>query len=99
MATPDSDGTLSEGVVVEADVSASLLGLRLLRVRADVVLVPARVEGRSALEGQVVTSRPQASNGAHRVTRGDRTGVLAEATRLVTESGRTLDRLRQQDLA
>ena len=45
-ATPDPDGRLSEGVGVEAHVLARLLGMPLLRLHADVVLVPVRLRER-----------------------------------------------------
>lgn len=38
------DATLSDGVVIEASVVARLLGLKLLRLRAHVTVLPARAE-------------------------------------------------------
>lgn len=38
---PDDDARLADGVLVEADVHARVLGLRLLRLDATVVLLPA----------------------------------------------------------
>lgn len=39
----DADRHLSQGVVVKGDVSAWLLGIKLLRLEADIALVPAHV--------------------------------------------------------
>jgi hypothetical protein len=47
-AAPDRRKRLSEGVLVEAFVVARLLGLRLLKLDATVVLMPADVAARSA---------------------------------------------------
>ena len=45
---PDLSSSLNDGVAVRAHVRARLLGLRLLRLEADVVLVPARTFVREA---------------------------------------------------
>lgn len=103
-AVPDSDGTLADGVLVEADLSARLLGVRLLTLRADVVLLPAQLREGPALEGEVVpsptvVSSPGGPNGSRRTPRSDDNAVIAEAVRLVAESGRMLDRLDGRDRA
>lgn len=43
LATPSGSGRLSEGVVVETDIVATLLGVRALRLQGTVVLAPADV--------------------------------------------------------
>jgi len=98
IAVPDSTGNLSDGVVVEADVSARLLGLKVLRLRADVVLMPARLRGPGVVP---VSSRPVQAGGAVDAEGGvawpssaNGTGDIAEAIRLLDESGKTLDRVR-----
>ena len=78
--------------MVEADVSARLLGLTVLRLRADVLLVPAQVQAHPVVAGAVIPSRPAGVRQAPR-DRADGTVALAEAIRLLTESGRTLDQL------
>jgi hypothetical protein len=47
-AVPDRRRRLSEGILVEATVLARLLGIRLLKLDATVVLMPADVAARSA---------------------------------------------------
>jgi hypothetical protein len=47
-AVPDPRRRLSEGILVEASVLARLLGIRLLKLDATVVLMPADVAARSA---------------------------------------------------
>jgi hypothetical protein len=47
-AVPDRRRRLSEGILVEASVLARLLGIRLLKLDATVVLMPADVAARSA---------------------------------------------------
>jgi hypothetical protein len=47
-AVPDRRGRLSEGILVEASVLARLLGIRLLKLDATVMLMPADVAAQSA---------------------------------------------------
>jgi hypothetical protein len=47
-AVPDRRRRLSEGILVEATILARLLGIRLLKLDATVVLMPAEVAARSA---------------------------------------------------
>ena len=60
-ASPDPQGGLSEGVGVEAHVLARLLGMPLLRVHADVVLVPVRL--REAPPALVPAAEPRTARG------------------------------------
>ncbi len=104
---PDSNGSLSEGVVVEANVWARVLGLKVLRVRADILLVPARLkppDARSRSTSPVVP-RPEQTSALNASGRAagrassvralnDGAGALAEAIRLIDESEHTLDRVR-----
>lgn len=69
--------------MVSADVSARLLGMRLLRVRADVVVMPARFDGSGDAAPHRVAS-PRRRDGAR--------GTLAAAVQAI-ESG--ADDLRQ----
>jgi len=102
IAVPDSTGNLSDGVVVEADVSARLLGLKVLRLRADVVLMPARLRGpgvvpvssRPVQAGGAVSAEGRPEGGVAWPSSANGTGDIAEAIRLLDESGKTLDRVR-----
>ena len=102
---PDSNGSLSEGVVVEANVWARVLGLKVLRVRADILLVPARLDPPDARSTSPVVTRPEQTSAVSASGRvagrassaralNDGAGALAEAIRLIDESEHTLDRVR-----
>lgn len=54
----DGDASLGTGAVVRADVLARLLGLRLLRLEADIVLVPAGPPARAAPGREAATDVP-----------------------------------------
>jgi hypothetical protein len=78
---PDRRRRLSQGVLVEASILARLLGLRLLRLEATLVLIPADVTTRSA--GPPRTAR-WASRG-----RG-----LPDAVREIDEGAKLLEQAR-----
>lgn len=74
---------LSQGSVVRASVLARLLGIRLLRLEADIFLVPARVErsGPADLTGRVVSGQAPVND-----ARG-----LRDAQKLLRRAARTLE--------
>jgi hypothetical protein len=84
---------LSEGSIVRASVLARLLGIRLLRLEADILLVPARVEGSAEAEltGRVVSGQ-LAGNRApvDQVPMNDARG-LRDAQHLLQRAARTLE--------
>jgi hypothetical protein len=93
-AVPDRRRRLSDGLVVEASIVARLLGIRLLKLDATVVVVPADVTASS--------SAPHASPGLApaRVTLPDRRpdaagGGLTEAVQRIDEGAAILAELRR----
>lgn len=101
VAVPDSEGSLSEGVLVQADILARLFGFKLLRLHADVILAPAAMSPQNPVPDTPKWQRTveAADDRAALVRRTSppqlrETGDLAEAVRLLGESGRTLDRVR-----
>ena len=74
---------LSQGSFVRASVLARLLGIRLLRLEADIILVPARVEesGPADLAGRVVSGQAPVND-----ARG-----LRDAQQLLRRAARTLE--------
>lgn len=98
-AVPVDRRRLGDGVVViEAGVQAKLLGLRLLRLDAEVLVTPAQLDSRTlpaspgpAQEPLRSTPLPSLSDRPVRRPEGDSTvGMLAQARQLVTESERSL---------
>jgi len=81
IARPSRDRSLSDGVVIEASVVARLLGLRLLRLRAHVTVLPADVEPLRA-----VPSEPVPPFGDGRLD--DAVALLARASRTLDEAKR-----------
>lgn len=77
----DGGATLASGAVVHAHVLARLLGVRLLRLEADVVLAP-------ALTARPVPTRAVATVVAERPG----TGQLSDARRLLAAAEDLLDR-------
>ena len=80
--------TLSGGVVVEASVVARLLGLKLLRLKADVTLLPATVEHVPVVAARA-ESYPDPAGVAAGTRRSD-TGSLSDAVELLAHATRTL---------
>ena len=76
VARPDAGKSLSDGVVVEASVVARLLGLKLLRLEANVTLLPADVEPITYVEPAAVEVPPD-----HGGTLGDAVDLLAHASK------------------
>ena len=86
---PDAASQLSDGVVVEARLTARLLGLRILRVDGTVLMSPARLEEMprsTVVPGQQGRRTPALTTGASG-------GALAEAARLLKENGEHVQRL------
>lgn len=77
-AVPDGKGRLSEGIVVEASVLGRVLGVRLLRLEASVVISPAEITEAPRPQAKLNGSHPPA--GRH----------LADAVRLIDESAASL---------
>ena len=94
-AIPDGRRRLSEGVLVEARLLGRLLGLRLLRIDAEVVIAPARVP-LAAADAGADARRPVDARGASSARRlpdrapRDIGRGLAEAARYLEEGRVTL---------
>ena len=94
-------GRLSDGVVVKGHIVARLFGMKLLRVEADVVLLPAGVRPATALDIGP-RDRPRrdrdGGDGDRRPRRlpaaGRRGGRLRDAHRLLAETDEVLRRSR-----
>lgn len=100
---PQVNGRLADGTFVEGNVRAWLFGMRLLRVRADLVLLP--VELRQADQARVVRSRQAAAgghldsttaSGGEPIAWPERNGqvTLGDAYRLLRETDGSLQRAR-----
>lgn len=103
LAVPQVHGHLADGALVEGSVRAWLFGIRLLRVRADLVLLPAEL--RQADQARVVRSRQAAAGGELNRTAGlpggppatperDGQATLGDAHRLLRETDGSLQRAR-----
>jgi hypothetical protein len=86
-AVPDARRHLSEGLVVEASVSARLLRVRLLVIDANLVIAPAQVKARAP------TGRPAVAEPCQTRARAIGAG-LAAAERCLSEGAATLARSR-----
>lgn len=95
---PSATRRLSDGIIVEASIVGRLLGIRLLRLNADIVIAPAetvapeRAPTYEPFTGAAPNppSWPQAPR-AQPVRHGD---ALADAVRLIREGAATLDEAR-----
>jgi hypothetical protein len=88
MASPDRRRRLADGVLVEASIRARLLGLRLLKIDATVVLVPADITAPTrAAQAPPERRRPQRSGAAGH--------GLAEAVRSINEGAELLAEARR----
>ena len=87
---PDRRRRLSQGVLVEGSILARLLGLRLLRLEATVLLTPANV---TTSTGSRRAARPSSASPPRR-SAVPRRG-LAEAVRDIDEGARLLAQARQ----
>jgi hypothetical protein len=94
-AVPDRRRRLSEGVVVEASILARLLGIRLLRLDATVVVVPAAVTAPPSgpRDRQRLASAPRA--GVPRTRSGAAGHRLADAVRSIDEGAAILAEARR----
>lgn len=84
---------LAAGSVVRASILARLLGIRLLRLEAEILLVPTRVEGSGAADAPVLTPRAPAlvSDVPVRPVHMDDTRGLRDAELLLRKAAHTLD--------
>jgi hypothetical protein len=89
---PDRRRRLSQGVLVEASILARLLGLRLLRLEATMVLTPADV--RTSTGSSRAARRPSSASPPRR-SAVPRRG-LADAARDIDEGARLLAQARQR---
>ena len=102
LAVASAGGRLSEGVVVRGDLDARLFGVRLLRVQADVVLVPAKLRRAEAIEtvasGQPLAVPERSSVPAHegstRRSGSNHRASLQDADRLLAQANASLRRAR-----
>jgi len=85
---PDLSSSLNGGVAVRANVRARLFGLKLLRLEADVVLVPATTFVREPIPGA-----PPTGDGLRPAVGHSEAGCLLDARRLLEESEEMLDRI------
>ena len=84
-AVPDRRRRLSDGVLVDASIRARLLGIRLLKIDATVVLAPAEITASPAPVHDPVPHMP---------ARSARHG-LAEAVRSINEGAELLAEVRR----
>ncbi len=89
-ATPDPDGRLAGGVRVEGHVLARLLGVRLLRLDAEVVLIPARLADPVLPAPRTRSAQPAAQPHPAQFARSS---GLVEARRLVAACQREIESL------
>jgi hypothetical protein len=84
-AVPDERRSLSDAIVIEASIAGRVLGLRLLRLEASVVVTPANIETTDrSLRPPAGPTSPR-SNGARPQGEG-----LVDATRVLDESAAML---------
>jgi hypothetical protein len=92
-AVPDRGGRFSDGVLVKASILARLLGIRLLKLDASVVVVPAAVRTPSSEpqdSSARVGDRPAPSPAVPPARSGAIGGGLAEAVRSINEGAALL---------
>jgi len=89
LAVPDAGSRLTDGVVVEANVVARLLGMKLLRLEADIVLAPAELRAASALAEPGYGS-PAGHEATWRLIPGLEPHATVESDRRVPEAARLL---------
>lgn len=93
---PDADRRLGDGVVVRATVLARVLGVKLLRLEADVVLAPAELRAPALPHPAVGVDgdRPDVVRGPPLERRRPPHGRLADAIRMLGEADASLARAR-----
>lgn len=84
MLRPKTTKSLSDGVVVEASVVARLLGIKLLRVKAHVTLMPAELEPSTYLE--TFPAPAVAASSANGGSLGEAVSLLAHASRAIHDA-------------
>jgi hypothetical protein len=89
LARPAPGESMAGGVIIEASIVARLLGLKLLRLRADVTLVPARVDG---IVHPLAAQTPTAAPAPPVTPRSVGPGTLADAVQLLDHASATLER-------
>jgi hypothetical protein len=95
-AAPARQRRLSDGVLLEASILGRVLGLRILNLRATVVLAPATVTAATPAD-HVPPSRADARrSGAARARRGAGGRELAEAVRRIDEGAELLAEARRR---
>lgn len=95
-ARPNSAKTLSDGVVIEASVVARLLGVKLLRLRAHVTVLPADLERSPYLEAPVEFEEPVA-RGPEPLHAPAASGTLADAVKTLEHASLTMRHLKPAD--
>jgi hypothetical protein len=87
------DERLSGGLVVRASILARLLGIRLLRLDADILLVPARVQEAADVElaGRFESGQPAGIETLVDPVQMNDTRGLRDAQRLLQRAARTLE--------
>jgi hypothetical protein len=95
-AVPGRRRRLSDGVLVEASVLARVLGVRLLTVRATVVLAPADVTAASSTDRDPAAPAAARSSDVAPARRRARGHGLAEAVRRIDEGAELLAAARRQ---
>ena len=81
---------MSDGVVVEASIVARLLGVKLLRLNADVTLLPARFEPAPTEAFRTETFVNVTWPGVGAVQHSSASGSLTDAVELLAHAAKTL---------
>ncbi len=82
---PDGEGHLSQGVLVEAHVEGRLLGAKILKLDADIMLMPAQAH--RLAHAAALTSRPRSTAA---VAARPRVVELSHARELLAEADVTI---------
>jgi hypothetical protein len=94
-AAPDRKGRLSDGFLVEASIRARVLGLPLLRLDANVVVMPADVAAPSYAPRATPARTAARSPSAPQTGPGTPGRGLAEAVRTINEGSEVLAEARR----
>lgn len=81
---------MSDGVIIEASIIARVLGLKLLRLNADVTLVPARLEPTVTVEHRGLRHATSMARPLEQPTVRPEPGTLSDAVILLQRASRTL---------
>ena len=88
LARPMPHGSMSNGVIVEASIVARLLGVKLLRLHAEVTLVPAQLEQAAVVEQRALP--PATSIDLPRSPVDLESGTISDAVMLLQRATHTL---------